>query len=89
MTLIGSNEREDTLTLFLSVDGWDLTQVTFEWQDNWWMYKNCIKLIDFKMKQEYENAKEYMAELNKRCDEGVQQFAELLFGSSKDKEKNS
>ncbi len=85
MTLIGSNEKDNTLTLFLSIDGYDLVQLTFEWQDNWWMYKNCIKVMDFKMKQEHENAKEYIKELNKKYDEGVKQFAELLFENGIDR----
>ena len=85
MTLIGNNVKNDILTLFLSIDGYDLIQVTFEWRKDGWDFKDCNKVIDFKMKKEQESAAPYIVELDKQCSEGIQQFADLLFGSSKDK----
>ena len=85
MTLIGSNVREDTLTLFLSIDEYNLGQLTFKWRGNVWEFKDCTKVIDFTMKKEEKSAEEYITELDKQCSDGIQQFADLLFGSSKDK----
>jgi len=87
MTLIGNNVKNDILTLFLSIDGYDLIQVTFEWRKNGWDFKGCNKVIDFKMKKEQESAAQYIVKLNQQCDEGIQQFTDLLFGNNKNKEK--
>jgi len=85
MTLIGNNVKNDILTLFLSLDDWDLIQVTFKWKDNGWKFEDCDKIIDFKLKKEYDSAAQYIVELNKQCNDGIQQFTDLLFGKS---EKN-
>lgn len=87
MTLIGNNVKNDILTLFLSLEGWDLVQVTFKWEENKWKFEDCNKVIDFRLKKEYESAAQYIVELNKQCDNGIQQFADLLFGNTEDKEE--
>ena len=51
MTLIGNNVKNDILTLFLSLDGWDLVQVTFKWREDGWKFENCNKVIDFTLKK--------------------------------------
>lgn len=62
---IGNNVKNDILTLFLSLDGWDLMQVTFEWRGNGWDFKDCIKVIDFTMKREHESLAQYVVEVDK------------------------
>lgn len=85
MTLIGSNEREDTLTLFLSIDGYDLTKVTFKWQGDWWEYKNCIKVLDFQLKKEENSTEKQIEEMKRQSEKGMALMDELLFRNRKDK----
>ena len=85
VTLIGSNERNNTLTLFLSIDGYELVQMTFKWHEDRWSYKDCVKRMDFRMKKEEKSVEEQIEEMKRQSEKGMALMDELLFGKSKDK----